>query len=257
VGQPLFNRRSNGISLTQAGRHLANRLTLAFDQMLVASLSARDPLDQAVVTIQSQFSMASRWLTSRVSRFREAYPHIQVTVVAVPRDYPKTISAPDLWIYHYSGPESGVRLDRLLHGNIIAVGSPRLADALPQHCTAADLLDQPLIETRYIDPRWTEPGWPDWFAASGLGRVEVRPATVFNLSLLAIEACLAGAGFALVPDFMVEKELESGSLKQVLNNNFVMNQTYFLFTPEANLMREEVSLLRTWLLENNAKEGGS
>ena len=257
VGGPLFERRANGVYLTETGRVFATRLRAIFDQLTAVSVAARVPGGLSAVTVRCQFSLATKWLTPRIGRFRQLHPDIAVAVMALPHRWGATEPDPDLAIYHARGTLPGVRQDTLINGSLIVVGAPALTATLPPAPTPADLLARPLIRVDFTEPGWHDEGWEAWFAATGFGHLELRSTLSFNLVHLAIDACLAGAGFALVPDFLVESELAAGRLVDAFGISLPIRQPYVIMTPEASLVRSEVAILRSWLLEEGLTTTGS
>lgn len=76
VGDPLFERRANGVRLTETGRVFATRLGAIFDQITSAAVAARAPGGTSSVTVRCQFSRlemagAAHW---KVSRTASRYP---------------------------------------------------------------------------------------------------------------------------------------------------------------------------------------
>lgn len=255
VDGPLFERRANGVRLTETGRVFATRLGAIFDQITAASVAARAPGGMTTVTVRCQFSLATKWLAPRIGSFRVTHPDISVAILALPHRWNANQPDPDLAIYHGRGTIPGVRQDALVGGSLLVVGSPELTATLPPAPTPAALLSRPLIKVDFAEPGWHDEGWEAWFAATGFGHLELRSTLSFNLVHLAIEACLAGAGFALVPNFLIERELDSGRLVDAFGISLPIRQPYVLMTPEASLARPEVAVLRSWLLDEGMKAG--
>lgn len=249
IDGPLFERRANGVSLTETGRVFATRLGAIFDQITAASVAARAPSGASTVTVRCQYSLATKWLAPRIGKFRAAHPEISVAVLALPHRWSANERDPDLAIYHGRGTIPGIRQDMLLRGRLLVVAAPQVTALLPAAPTPADLLTRPLIKMDFAEPGWHDEGWEAWFAATGFGHLELRATLSFNLLHLAIEACIAGAGFALVPNFMVEQELATGRLVDAFGISLPIRQPYVLMTPEASLARPEVEILRSWLLD--------
>ncbi|MHC1550812.1 LysR substrate-binding domain-containing protein [Phyllobacterium sp. K27] len=102
-----------------------------------------------------------------------------------------------------------MKQDLLLTGHLMVVCAPSFLQQLPPQPTPADLLHQPLIKIDFSEPGWHDDGWETWFIAAGFGHLDLHFSISFNLIFLAIEACIAGAGFALIPNFLIEKELRA------------------------------------------------
>lgn len=253
IDGPLFERRANGVSLTETGRVFATRLGAIFDQITAASVAAQAPSGASTVTVRCQYSLATKWLAPRIGKFRAAHPEISVAVLALPHRWSANERDPDLAVYHGRGTIPGIRQDMLLRGRLVVVAAPEVTALLPAAPTPADLLTRPLIKMDFAEPGWHDEGWEAWFAATGFGHLELRATLSFNLLHLAIEACIAGAGFALVPNFMVEQELATGRLVDAFGISLPIRQPYVLMTPEASLARPEVEILRSWLLDEGMR----
>lgn len=256
VEGPLFERQANGVRLTETGRAFAVRLGSIFDQITTASMAARSPAKTATVTIRCQFSLAAKWLSPRLGRLRALHPDIAVSVQALPHRWSAREPDPDLAIYHARGSLPGTRQDVLLGGRLIVVGAPALVAALPPTPTPADLLSCPLIHQRFAEPGWDDEGWEAWFAETGFGHLELPSSLSFNLVHLALEACVAGAGFALVPNFLVEQELADGRLIDAFGISIPVRRPYVVLAAEVGLGRPEVALVRRWLFTEAQYPGG-
>ena len=248
VGGALFERRANGVVLTEKGRVYSKKLGAVFDQIMAATISARSSETTGQVMIRCQFSLASRWLAPRLATFHEEHPDIAISVSALPHKWNAQDPTPDLAIYHSHGAVAGMQQDFLLGGHLVAVCSSDYASKLPANPTPADILQHPLIKIDFSEPGWHDEGWESWFMATGLGHINLKFRLSFNLIFLAIEACIAGGGFALIPHFLIEKELADGRLLDLFGIRLPINLPYVLMTPETSLKQPEVAMVRNWLL---------
>ncbi|SJM32268.1 LysR family transcriptional regulator [Mesorhizobium delmotii] len=250
VGGPLFKRKANRVALTETGRIFASRLNSIFGQVISAGAAARSAeSENKKVHIRCQHSVAAKWLGPKINGFLASNPDISVIVQARPHRWNADEKVPDLSIYNGRGSVAGYRENMLLSGHLIAVAAPSLIATMARMSTPADLLKGPLIAVDFDEPGWQDHGWEAWFAAAGLGDLMPSISISFNLVHLVIEACIAGAGFALVPDFLVQRELSSGDLVDVCGFALPNAQPYYLTEPDPSSGREEVDLLKDWLME--------
>jgi LysR family transcriptional regulator of beta-lactamase len=70
---------------------------------------------------------------------------------------------------------------------------------------AQDLLHETLLRSYRAED------WPGWFAAAGIDPPAIR-GPVFDSSRLMVEAAMQGAGVALAPALMFERELQDARL---------------------------------------------
>lgn len=257
VGGPLFKRKANRVVLTETGRILAIRINEIFSHIISAGAAARSAENNnKQVHIRCQHSVAAKWLATRVKKFSEANPDISITVQAGPHRWSAEERMPDLAIYNGRGSVPGYSEQILLSGELVAVAAPTLIATMSPISTPADLLSAPLIAVDFNEPGWHDQGWEAWFAAAGLGDVVLSTPISFNLIHLVIEACVAGGGFALVPSFMVERELSRGDLVGVFGIALPNTQPYFLTEPDPGSNRVEVHLFRDWLLKEARSSSG-
>ena len=112
---------------------------------------------------------------------------------------------------------------------LVAVGAPAYfaTHRAPTH--PEELVNHTCINQRQI----RSGGLYVWeFAKKGRElRVRVDGQLIFNTSLAQIDAALAGYGIAYLPQNLVERELASGSLVQVLDDWSPMFAGYYLYYP--------------------------
>lgn len=248
VGAPLFERKAHGVALTDRGRSFSRQLGAIFDQLAVAGFSARSTMPESEVLIRCQYSLAMRWLAPRMAQFHDAHPEIGIRISAMPHRWNVQDPVPDLAIYHNHTPSKDMQQELLLAGHLSVVCAPEFLRRLPPQPTPADLLKHPLIKVEFSEPGWSGDSWESWFYAAGMGSIPLRFSTTVNLTVLAIEASLAGAGFALIPNFLIEKELAQGLLVDPFQVHFPIRVPYVLMTSTASLDRPDVAIVRNWLL---------
>lgn len=251
-GRELFARGTSGVSLTPGGRQLSAGLSGAFDQIAEAADASRR-MPARNVTVRCQLSLAARWLSPRIADFLARFPDIDLQVVAAPYPEMPVGDAADLSIYYTRGPVAGLRQDRLAAGQVIVAGAPRLAGREGPGHSPPQLRDLPLLHTRPADRGWREPDWATWFeAADPCRRPPPRKGVSFNYQHLALEACKAGAGFALVTDIFVESDLASGALSQACAFTLPSPHAYYVMAAAPALERPEVAAVHGWLLSQAA-----
>ncbi len=248
LGHALFERRAKGVTLTPLGRDYGSRLRAIFDQIAAATRGARQPAAPPRVILRCQYSVAAKWLAPRLAAFRAAHPDIELRVLARRYHTDPRAEGADLAIYYSRGPLPGIRQDRLFAGKVIVVAAPALAETLPRRPRAADLLERPLLHTWTADRGWSEPDWATWFAAAGIELPGPPPGLGFNLAHLTLEACLGGAGFALIHELFAAPHLARGELVRPLALALPAPHAYALLAPAAALKREEVRRVRDWLV---------
>ena len=87
--------------------------------------------------------------------------------------------------------------------------------------------------------------WPGWFAAAGVDCPAIR-GPVFDSSRLMVEAAVQGAGVALAPASMFERELQEGRLVRPLGIS-VATGSYWLTRLRSRPVSPAMALFRDWL----------
>ena len=83
AGAALFERRSQGVSLTPLGTEVAKQFSYAFDAMGDAVHSLRTHAAQSRVNIAAMPCIAQIWLPSRLPAIRAEFPNLKISVTAL------------------------------------------------------------------------------------------------------------------------------------------------------------------------------
>ena len=112
---------------------------------------------------------------------------------------------------------------------LVAVGSPQYFADHPAPARPEELVTHNCINQRQI----RSGGLYAWeFAKGGRElRVRVDGQLIFNTSYAQIDAAIAGYGIAYLPENLVQKQLASGQLVQVLDDWSPMFSGYYLYYP--------------------------
>jgi len=189
VGAPLFDRKAQGVALTQLGAETARDLTLAFDQIGAASQKLRLGGRPAEVRIAALPAIAQLWLSPRLPAIREAAPDIAISVFALETPPNMKREHFDLSIFYEAAEGAGAHID-LGPDEIFPVSAPGVGANAP----------------KLFDAAWAD-DWSHWRGAP-------TPANgpVFSLYSLAVAEAAAGAGVLIGHSHLVAKHLAQGVL---------------------------------------------
>lgn len=237
----LFHRHARGLSLTDEGRRYLPPLRRAFDMIADAtnSLAPRD----AVVTISSTPSLATRWLVPRLGDFSNRNPDIRVRL-----DASNTLAN-----FQSDGVDIAIRLGQppfgpglvatpLFDAEVIAVCHPDLAGGPNPIRSPADLSDHVLLEDAHGQ-------WPVFLEAalakpSGTGFRTMN----FSQTSLAIDAAIARQGVALTNRALVRDDLDSNRLCQPFSFSLMTDVGFYLVAPREPRNPALVAVVRDWLV---------
>ncbi|MHB1121198.1 MAG: LysR substrate-binding domain-containing protein [Ramlibacter sp.] len=243
LGVKLFRRSKRGVTLTEAGAGYARSVRARLDEMerdtleLMANGAQGTSLDLAVVP-----TFATNWLLPRLAGFRRAHPHIMVNLTASTRPFLFEDTAVDAAIYAGEASWPGTQGHFLMRENLIAVASPALI-APRKALTAAQLARLPLLQQS------TRPhAWRDWFQSQGLEVENDLAGPRLELFSMLARAAIHGMGVSLIPKFLVERELETGSLVQVVDHDYLSDRSYYLIHPQRKGGdRQALAAFREWI----------
>jgi DNA-binding transcriptional LysR family regulator len=243
LGVKLFRRSQRGVGLTEAGQRYSRRVAARLDDverdtldLMAGGAGEGGSLELAVVP-----TFATQWLLPRLGQFLALHPG--VTVHFTPRTRPFLFSetALDAAIHAGEEPWPGTEARFLLPERLIAVACPALlAGRSPWR--AEDVARLPLLQAS------TRPyAWRQWFAAQGLQIEHDMAGPRMELFSMLTEAAAQGLGVALVPSLLVDTELASGRLQQVLAHEFSSDRAYRLIFPPHKAESPLLRAFADWL----------
>jgi len=202
---PLFERRSQGVRLSSAGRRLQPDFTRAFDAMGAAVRNLRGQSANRTVTIAALPSVAQLWVQPRLGLLRAALPDVNlaVTVVETPPNLNRELFDVTIYMRDPADCPQGVLLSRDF---LTPVCSPALAERLHQ---PTDLNTATLLH----DEAWSD-DWRRWASSAGVHLERIDDGPRFSLYSMAIAEAKAGAGVLIGHTALHALLLKSGELVQ-------------------------------------------
>jgi LysR family glycine cleavage system transcriptional activator len=226
LGTQLFLRHTRRIELTPAGERLAAgvRRGLAEIRRAVTSVDRRD---ETLLRITGIPSHVTRWLAPRLHRFRSSHPDIELHITADLALVDLAQRTFDVALRFGSGGYPGLHAEYLMADAIFPVASPRyLAETGPIE-KPADVL--PLTRILDVTAEDDDSGtnWRTWFAHHGQPMEAVDKGMKFNGAAITLEAAAGGLGVAMARKSLVEEEIASGRLVQVLPGEIATNWSHY------------------------------
>ncbi len=237
----LFERHARGLSLTNEGRRYLPPVRRAFDMIGEATenLVSRD----AIVTISSTPSFATKWLVLRLGAFAEDHPEIRLRLDASNALANFQTDGVDIAIRQGKPPFGPGLVDEpLFSSELIAVCHPDLTTGSHPISSPEDLKHHLLLED-------THGQWP-LFLEKALGGVHISGMKTMNFSQtsLAIDAAIVRQGVALTIRAFVENDLEANRLCQPFPYSTTAEEGYYLVAPREPRSPAIVAIVRDWLI---------
>lgn len=238
LGVVLFERLPRGLMLTQEGESLLPTLRDAFDRIAGSMQRFESGRYREVIKVGAVGTFAVGWLMSRLTRFNERHPSIDIRLSTNNNRVDMAAEGLDLSIRFGTGAWHGLAADHILETPFSPLCTPAASRRLrePSH-----LLQETLLRSYRADE------WTSWFAAAGLGEPpRHRSSVVFDSSLAMVEAVLQGAGIALAPPTMFERQIGAGAIVQPFPTAVALG-SYWLTHSQARPMTEAMEAFRDWL----------
>lgn len=240
LGAALFLRDGKTVQLTRAGETYAKEIGNALKRISNASLGFRANPQGGTLNIATLPTFGTRWLAPRLPDFMKQYSGITINLSTRQTQFDFQIETFDAAI-HFGLPNwPGAELDFLMHETVIPVCSPALLKTY-QFEQYADLLKAPLL---HLVSR--PDAWEQWFRAMQVPIGEINGMLVDQFSLSA-EAAVAGLGIALLPHFLVEKELQNGELVLAIDGSLQSIENYYLAWEPELAHYAPLIAFRNWL----------
>ena len=241
LGAPLFHREKQKVRLTTVGEAYALQIGDALRHITSATLAVRENPQGGTLNLAILPTFGIRWLAPRLAAFQQAHPGITINLQTRIEAFDFGLENIDAAIHYGSDGWPGAQLALLMRETVVPACSPQV---LAQHrCTApTDLLAAPLLHLASRPDAWEK-----WFADNGVSHQPLQGMRLDQFAMAA-QAASSGLGIALMPRFLIERELESGELVVALDRPATSAGAYYLAWPSTRDGYPPLTAFRQWLL---------
>ncbi|MBJ3783526.1 LysR family transcriptional regulator [Devosia sediminis] len=230
LGLKLFIRHARGLVLTEVGEQLfrtAHRMHWELQQVETQMSESQDvPTGPLIVT--TTVGIGSTWLSSRLDEFLKLYPLIQLEIRLNDAELDLAMREADVAIRLHRPNQSEMIQRKLftVHNHFYA--SNTYVDEHGMPATAEDLDDHRIIS--FGEPVPSYLGDINFLERMGRSDASQRRAALrVNAIYGMLQACRAGIGIAMLPDYVTEKE---DGLVQILPEvELPAYEAYFVYPP--------------------------
>ncbi len=245
LGVPLFRRERKRVYLTAAGHAYARDIREALKLIARASLTVQANPEGGTLNLAILPTFGTRWLAPRLNDFLAKNPGVSVNLST--RILPFDLAAEHFDAAIQYGPGTAANTDsiKLLEEALLPVAAPDLKERLNVH-TPADVAKAPLlhIETR---PK----AWQLWLKEQGISATPGGGMLFDQFSTIA-QAAVHGVGFALLPGFLIERELKEGRLVVAFDRPLYGIGGYYLAWPRDKSDYPPLVRFRDWITQEIA-----
>ncbi|MFO1120785.1 MAG: LysR family transcriptional regulator [Hyphomicrobiales bacterium] len=235
LGERLLVRSGRGIALTPQGERLAARLKDSF-AALHASVEDIVGGKRRTLRLAACSSFGPGWLIPRLQSLLDAPERIDLQLHLHGSDPDLTDDVADAFVTALP-VLPGFSALRILDEELVAV-----------HAAAQRPSGLRLITTDFEDGRLGA-DWAAFCDLAGLRLADLQQAPWLRCShyLFALEMARAGLGIALVPDFLAQRDLESGVLACFDRQRLPTGRTYHLCYKHARSQEPTIQALAGWM----------
>ena len=246
LGIRLFIRQHQGVQLTAEGFQLARCLEQGFGAIqagLEEVLQTRQ--QQQKVTLSVSTSLASHWLMPRITRFKQAYPDIQLHCITQDTDYDLN-KIFDLCIPLGQVPWQGYRRWKFTYEAITPICSPAFLKKHKNFKQPKDLMGAPLI---HLEERYAARfDWRQYFQYYNLGMQPTPYDSTYNDYSIVVQAAIEGQGLAIGWRHIVQPLLDEGRLLTPLDVDIQTDHNFYIIARETKPLSQAGMNLLEWLL---------
>lgn len=248
IGTNLFRRAGRRVLLTKAGQTLANELSVDLEnihQTIMRAVSAGRQGTTLRIAVLPGF--ASRWLIPRLPEFSAHHPQIELSLSTRLKPFDMSREHFDLAVHFGTDDWPDTDMKELCSETMIAVSSPEFRDQY-RIKNLKKIAEVPLLhmETRPMI-------WKQFFQSNGIADDAILAGKYFDQFSMVIAAAVASLGAALVPTYLIEREINSGLLVRLGEATVTTKNGYYLVTP-SNRQNEQVDLLCNWMKDSVGKK---
>ncbi|MFJ4442947.1 LysR family transcriptional regulator [Pseudomonas sp. NPDC089422] len=240
----LFLRIRRRLQLTPAGSLYLAEVNKILTQVDMSSRYVLTYGEQTeILKVATQPSFGVRWLIPHLKGFGKRHANIHLDIRNEMEPFALLQGSADVVFFYGQGTWPGATCVELFGEEVVPVCAPELL-AGRELGDARELADMVLLQSTSRPEAWHE-----WFLELGLHSVSAYHGPRFDTFYMALSAAQAGCGVALVPQYLVAKELAEGSLVMPWNHAMRSAGKHYLAYAEHAAEVPKVRALVEWIRE--------
>ncbi|WP_268798610.1 LysR family transcriptional regulator [Pseudomonas huanghezhanensis] len=239
----LFRRSRRGVKLTEAGLSYSRRVATQLDAVERDTLSVMGNQGTNVIELAVVPTFGTQWLLPRLKEFQRKHADVTINLTNRTRPFLFADTEFDAAIYFGDADWPGTESHRLMSENPMPVCSPTLL-AGRTHLTAKQLAEMPLLQ------QTTRPyAWRQWFSSMDMSIARDMTGPRYELFSMLAQAATHDMGIALIPPFLIQRELLENRLIIANDHSLSSTKAYYLMIPERKLESASLKAFRDWLVD--------
>ena len=238
----LFRRSRRGVKLTEAGLSYSRRVATQLDAVERDTLSVMGQQGANTIELAVVPTFGTQWLLPRLKDFQQQHPEVTVNLTNRTRPFLFADTEFDAAIYFGDADWPGTESHRLMGENPMPVCSPALLDN-HAHLSAERIAELPLLQ------QTTRPyAWRQWFNAQQLNIPRDMTGPRYELFSMLAQAAMHDMGIALIPPFLIQRELAEQRLMIANPQALSSIKAYYLMIPDRKVESASLRAFRDWLI---------
>ncbi|WP_460154874.1 LysR family transcriptional regulator [Pseudomonas sp. S1_F04] len=239
----LFRRSRRGVKLTEAGLSYSRRVATQLDAVERDALSVMGHTGANVIELAVVPTFGTQWLLPRLKDFQQQHPEVTVNLTNRTRPFLFADTEFDAAIYFGDADWSGTESHKLMGENPMPVCSPTLLGDRTS-LTPEAIAELPLLQ------QTTRPyAWRQWFNAQNLNIARDLTGPRYELFFMLAQAAMHDMGIALIPPFLIQRELAEKRLVVANRSALSSIKAYYLMIPERKVESASLRAFRDWLVK--------
>lgn len=246
VGVPLFHRHARGLVLTEQGEMLfrtAHDVLMKLENIRTQLTETKDR-PSGLLRVTTTVGLGAGWLTERLQEFLDLYPDIQLQLILANEELDLVMRQADCAIRLRQPQQPDLIQRRLFTVHFHLFAAPSYVNKYGKPASIAELKNHRIVTFgEPVPPHLSE---LNWLETVGDFEGDKRIATLQINDILSIKrAVQRGAGIAMLPDYIVEKD---SPLVQILPETEVPSfDTYFCY-PDAMKNQAKLQVFRDFVI---------
>lgn len=254
---PLFKQQRRKLELTVAGQAYWFEVSQALNRLNIATDEIRQYRGEGGLLVLGVLpTLGERWLIPKLTDFQNRFPNIRLEIKTLPSDFSKSYTELDLesqkvdialYIHDiHKKSWGGVIFDPLFQERLVPAAAPSCEKYLYALTTGEpNCQQQLLLHTTRPDV------WYSWFNNYCSEKFYPKWKARFEHYFMVIQAAINGLGVALLPETLIETEIQNKSLIALTEKPLNQELHYALIY---HSVRENESTIRCfvdWLKKQN------
>ncbi|MFJ7145915.1 MAG: LysR family transcriptional regulator [Pseudomonas protegens] len=242
LGVELFRRSRRGVKLTEAGLSYSRRVATQLDAVERDTLSVMGQQGANVIELAVVPTFGTQWLLPRLKDFQQQHPEVTVNLTNRTRPFLFADTPFDAAIYFGDADWSGTQSHRLMGEHPVPVCSPAILGSR-QQLSAEAIAELPLLQ------QTTRPyAWRQWFNSQQMNVPRDMTGPRYELFSMLAQAAMHDMGIALIPAFLIQRELAEKRLVIANPQALTSIKAYYLMIPERKVESASLRAFRDWLV---------